>query len=104
MTQEIDAAAIKDLIRQLRLMDSHHRVFGSGKHKHRLKPRLSDAEVGCFEHRHAILLPGDNRQFLIEFGNGGAGPCCGLIPFGAEDGRDPSKPFPFTQATSQLPD
>ena len=54
--------------------------FGSDHHHFRLNRPLSEAKVRAFERRHHVRLPEDYRQFLLQAGNGGAGPYCGLLP------------------------
>ena len=56
------------------------KCFGSQAHAFRLNPPIAEAEVHRFEHRHGISLPDDYRAFLIQAGNGGAGPYYGLLP------------------------
>ena len=77
----------------------------------RLGPPLSENTVRAFEARHGISLPEAYRSFLLNIGNGGAGPPeYGLAPLGdaANDMRDEeariwtalphvAEPFPFTK-------
>ncbi|GAA2542072.1 SMI1/KNR4 family protein [Winogradskya consettensis] len=72
-----------------------------------LGPPLTDSQVAVFEGRHGITLPEDYRTFLLEVGNGGAGPHHGLFPLGQfplghvpsvrGEGDDLSAPFPHTE-------
>lgn len=103
MTDADDIANLDELLKRLRTVDRHHRVFGSEKHLYRLGPVLAEAELKAFETTHQVKLPDDYRQFLATVGNGGAGPFYGLEPLGAFS-RDLSKAFPFTSATDQLTD
>ncbi len=45
-----------------------------------LGPCLPETEVQAFEDQHQIRLPAEYRHFLLEVGNGGAGPLEGLLP------------------------
>ncbi len=53
--------------------------YGWG-HRYRLEDPLDAWEVEDFERIYGIALPEDYRQFLIELGNGGAGPDHGIYP------------------------
>jgi len=54
--------------------------FGAEEHCFRLEPVLSEQRVGDFEARWRIQLPSDYRDFIIQVGNGGAGPAYGMFP------------------------
>jgi hypothetical protein len=69
--------------------------FGSEKHQFQLNPPLPEQAVAEFERRAGVRLPEDYRCFLLEAGNGGAGPYYGLLPLerwdDAESGEPPSR-------------
>jgi hypothetical protein len=81
-----------------------------------LNPPLTPAVVRKFETRHGIALPADYRRFLIEVGNGGAGPVYGVFKLGEmDDGFEHkrwkaeggfvgclSHPFPHTEPWNDL--
>ncbi|MFE0700838.1 SMI1/KNR4 family protein [Streptomyces sp. NPDC058872] len=50
------------------------------RHRFRLGPRVSPAEVDAFEAEHRIVLPAAYRSFLVHLGGSGAGPFHGLLP------------------------
>ena len=91
-------------------------IFGADHHGYLLKPALPEATVNQFEDDHQIALPQDYRQFLIEAGNGGAGPYCSVFKLGEMDDGwgysawqenngfvgSLSKPFPHTKAWNDL--
>lgn len=54
--------------------------LGSDQHKFVLNTTLTESEVAAFESKHRITLPADYRAFLLQAGNGGAGPYYGLLP------------------------
>ncbi|MFM2060427.1 MAG: hypothetical protein RLZZ507_97 [Cyanobacteriota bacterium] len=85
-------AIFQEIRQKLALMQEkdprfYHAVFGSQKHKYRLNPCLTKAEIIAFEERYQIKLPEDYRDFLMYVGNGGAGPHYGLFPL-AESVRE----------------
>jgi hypothetical protein len=57
-------------------------VFGAAAHKFVLHPPLPETEVAAFERLHGLQLPLEYRRFLIEAGNGGAGPAYGMFSLG----------------------
>jgi hypothetical protein len=81
-----------------------------------LNPTLPEPEVAAFEAAQRVTLPTSYRRFLVEVGNGGAGPNYGLYPLGMchhlrslvrwteQPGRigRPSEPFPFTRGWNDL--
>lgn len=54
--------------------------FGSEKHGFRLNPVLAQPALEEFERQAGVRLPDGYREFLLEAGNGGAGPYYGLLP------------------------
>src|SRR5437764_10506 len=108
MPEVLERPTVLRLLGELDRRDRHRRVFGSGSHQYKLNPPLAVSVIEAFEKRYDVSLPGDYRSFITEIGNGGAGPCYGVLPFGKDDDdRDweggglvgePSKPFPHTTA------
>ena len=66
---------LKKKLDELKTLDKGFSIFGSERHKYRLNPTLSDAEIGKVEKEHGITLSPTYREMLIHLGNGGAG--CG---------------------------
>ncbi|MGC5327662.1 SMI1/KNR4 family protein [Brevibacillus sp. SYSU BS000544] len=97
-----------DQIRQkldyLKELDARYKVFYSKRHRYQFNPVLTKEEIQLFENKYAISLPEDYRDFLMNVGNGGAGPSYGLIPLVEyNDVTDEpisheslAKPFPYT--------
>jgi len=59
--------------------------FGAAAHRYSLNPPLAESEVTAFEARHRLSLPEDYRDFLLEVGDGGAGPFYGLFRLDRSD-------------------
>ncbi|CEP95517.1 Uncharacterised protein [[Clostridium] sordellii] len=70
---------IKNKLEKLKNFDKNYCVFGSINHKYKLNNTLSKSELKQFEKINNITLPKEYANFLLEIGNGGAGPDYGLI-------------------------
>ena len=77
---------LKDKLDELRVLDTGLQVFGARSHRYKLAPRLSERAVSKFESQYRVVLPEDYRSFLLQMGNGGAGPFYGVFPLGMWDG------------------
>ena len=99
---------VRQSLTKLKTHDKKFRVFGSSTHKYLLNPVIRESEVRAFENKYAINLPEAYRRFLIELGNGGAGPYYGLQTLEdslfadldykrANEFLNPSKPFLLTE-------
>jgi hypothetical protein len=107
---------IRNGLERLRTAKRPPKVSGAEAHGFELNPPLSDSEVRSFEAKHHIRLPEDYRGFLINLGNGGAGPYYGVFKLGEmDDAFDSqawqeddgfvgvlSKPFPHIAAWNDL--
>ncbi|BDI18435.1 hypothetical protein ANSO36C_42370 [Nostoc cf. commune SO-36] len=106
---------LKKKLTQLAILDATFEVFGSESHQYQFKPCLSNKDIQVFESRYNIILPGEYRNFLLEVGNGGAGPGYGLSVLLGIEYEDVipeklyqekyeilSKPFPLTEAWNNL--
>ncbi|AUB37733.1 Flp pilus assembly protein TadD, containings TPR repeats [Nostoc flagelliforme CCNUN1] len=106
---------LKKNLTQLAILDATFEVFGSESHQYQFKPCLSNKDIQVFESRYNITLPSEYRNFLLEIGNGGAGPGYGLSGLSGIESEDVipeklypenyeilSKPFPFTKAWNDL--
>src|SRR5690348_6488288 len=85
MTSMLDRGTVLLRLADLDRRDPRRKVFGAGAHQYKLNPPLPVSVVEAFEGTHGISLPEDYRLFLTEIGNGGAGPCYGVLPFGKDD-------------------
>lgn len=52
--------------------------FGWEFHRYHLNPPLKERVLADFEHNHGVTLPTEFRRFVLEVGDGGAGPAYGL--------------------------
>lgn len=75
---------IKEKLQKLAQFDPQCTLFGAAKHKYSLNPKKTPLELESFEAQHNLTLPQEYRDFLIQLGNGGAGPYYGL--FSLEEG------------------
>ncbi len=115
---ELDFGSIRAAIERLKTVSPQPDVFGAKFHRFVLNAPIPSEEVTAFETKHGVRLPSDYRQFLIEVGNGGAGPHYGLFPLGTmmdmrslvrwqeNDGAvgDLSEPFPHSEPWNDLSD
>ncbi len=74
-----DADQVRARIAAMAAADPECTTFGSSRHRHRLGPPLAEPEVSAFERQHEIILPASYRDFLVQVGDGGAGPYYGLF-------------------------
>jgi hypothetical protein len=106
----LDVPKIVDGLRFLREADRKFSVFGANGHEYKLRSRLDEAMVVEFERRYSLRLPDDYRRFVIEVGNGGAGPYYGihgldeLYETQEDYWNDLSKPFPYRHQWAGPPD
>lgn len=97
-------------VRSLSRQPAARSVFGAGSHRFLLGDRLSDTQLRATETEFEFTVPDEYRSFLLEVGNGGAGPGYGLFPLGqwgdtaaatrpwADRPRRMSQQFPHTEA------
>jgi hypothetical protein len=90
---EEDFAAIRQSLFRLRDSSDIESNLAWKMHGFRTHPRLPEEEVRRFEATHRITLPADYRSFLIQVGNGGAGPYYGLFKLGETDHNWGHKPW-----------
>lgn len=76
---------IKSKFEVLKSLDTEFEVFGASAHQYLLNPTLNEKEISQFEKKHHLKFPPSYRDFLMEIGNGGAGPSYGVFPMGFMD-------------------
>jgi hypothetical protein len=80
---------VKRGLARLASVDGDRKIFGASGHQYQLNPALSVDQVADFERTWRCRLPEDYRTFLLQLGNGGAGPYYGVFPLGkAHSGFD----------------
>jgi len=93
----------------LKCLDKEYTVFGAQKHQYLFGKPLAEDVIIDFEKKYNVKLPWDYKLFMMEAGNGGAGPFYGIEPlekclFSDLDHPDekyeldPSVPFPHRDA------
>ena len=95
----MDWTVVREKLNTLRELDARNRQFGSSSHRYELHPCLTEEEVQSFEAHFALTLPEDYRSFLLQVGNGGAGPFYGIQPLvlPTEEDSPPEKGHPLTE-------
>ncbi|MFI5716027.1 SMI1/KNR4 family protein [Nocardia sp. NPDC051750] len=80
-----DRADILERLAFLRRADIEFTRFGAIGHRYLLNQPLPESEVTAFETRHGVALPEDYRSFVLEVGDGGAGPFYGIFRLDRSD-------------------
>lgn len=70
---------IRQQLEQAKNADPELKVFGAKKHQYHLNPPATEDAVVRFEEKIGVQLPTEYRKFLLQAGNGGAGPFYGLF-------------------------
>jgi SMI1 / KNR4 family (SUKH-1) len=70
---------IRIRLNELRQLDQNNDLFGSESHEYILNSVLTSDKIEQFEKRFKIKLPAEFSNFLLQIGNGGAGPYYGLL-------------------------
>jgi hypothetical protein len=112
---EIQIARIKEKLEQVKSLDKNFSLFGASKHRYDFNQPLSVEQIENFERQYRVSLPQGFRLFLLELGNGGAGPFYGLVKledslyadmeYRKESAKvNPSLPFPHTEPQYMFPE
>ena len=67
------------LLEKARTADADLKQFGAKNHKYQWNPPAVLADVEAFEREIGVTLPEGYRDFLLQVGDGGAGPFYGLF-------------------------
>ncbi|WP_246310957.1 SMI1/KNR4 family protein [Paenibacillus xylanilyticus] len=69
---------IKSKLNQAMHKDADFSLFGASSHQYRVREKLKAKELADWESLNQVTLPDSFAQFLMEVGNGGAGPYYGV--------------------------
>lgn len=79
MSNTFPIEELRSLLEKARATDADLKQFGAKQHKYQWNPPASLKEIEKFEKETGISLPDGYRNFLLQAGNGGAGPFYGLF-------------------------
>ncbi|MEV4134178.1 hypothetical protein AB0J72_18650 [Dactylosporangium sp. NPDC049742] len=99
-------AGVAERLAALACRDDLAGEYGVARHRFRLQRPAAESVVAEFETRHGVRLPEPYRRFVIEAGDGGAGPGAGLLPLAdvcAVDCGSGCSPGHLTRACPYLP-
>lgn len=71
---------LREAIAEQAAADPRHKRFGAAAHRYQLRAPIAEARLVEIEAAAGVQLPPDYRDFLLELGDGGAGPYYGLCP------------------------
>ncbi|MDQ8705209.1 SMI1/KNR4 family protein [Streptomyces sp. LHD-70] len=103
---EWDADAVRARLREGAALDPGCERFGADTHRYALSAAPGEAEVRAFEEAHGVRLPLEYRSFVVDVGDGPAGPGHGLMPLAlARPGADDAYGWAVDDewATDRLP-
>ena len=86
MSNTFPLEELRSLLEKARTADAALKQFGAESHKYQWNPPASLKEIEEFEQETGIVLPDGYRNFLLQAGNGGAGPFYGLFPISESKG------------------
>lgn len=86
MSNTFPIEELRSLLEKARATDADLKQFGAKHHKYQWNPPASLKEIEKFEKETGISLPDGYRNFLLQAGNGGAGPFLWFVFTGAGEG------------------
>lgn len=86
---------IKNKLNNLKAIDIDFEIFGSEGHKYKFNSTLTESEILDFEKKYNLVLPDGYKSFLMEVGNGGAGPFYGLLSLYDNEGESVNLDYDF---------
>ncbi len=94
MNQDFPLEELRAQLEQARAADPECKMFGARSHRYQWNPPASEKEVEDFEQKIGVTLPQEYRDFLLQAGNGGAGPFYGLSKIGSCEGWEVEPELP----------
>ncbi len=82
---QLDWISAVGAVDKIRASDKKRKLFGAGSHRYKFHPPVTNSRIAAFEKKYGIRLPRDYRTFLVDVGNGGAGPFYGIFKLGEMD-------------------
>lgn len=79
MQEQGFAEELRQQLEQARAADPEFRQVGAWQHRYCWNPPASLEQVEALEQKIGVSLPEGYRDFVLQVGNGGAGPFCGLF-------------------------
>ncbi|NBI68488.1 hypothetical protein D1646_17180 [Pseudoflavonifractor sp. 60] len=79
MTDTFPFEELRQLLEKARTADAELKQFGAKDHKYQWNPPAALSDVEEFERELGVTLPEGYRDFLLQAGDGGAGPFYGLF-------------------------
>lgn len=79
MNDDFSIYKLQQQLEQAKNADPELKRFGAKRHQYRLNPPATEEAIVRFEEKIGVSLPTEYRNFLIQAGNGGAGPYYGLF-------------------------
>ena len=74
MTKTFPLEELRLLLEKARTTDADLKQFGAKNHKYQWNPQASLTDIEEFEQESGVTLPEGYRDFLLQAGDGGAGP------------------------------
>lgn len=79
MKDRFPICELRQQLEQAKHADPELKHFGASQHRYRWNPPATEETVTRFEEKIGVSLPTEYRNFLLQAGNGGAGPFYGLF-------------------------
>jgi len=78
--KHLDKKYVLSKLEYKKKLDPDCTAYGVEHHKYKLNPPIKETKLEKLEQKFKIELPAGYREFVLNIGNGGAGPAYGLYP------------------------